>query len=102
MLVCNHTGFLEIFALKVFFHSLQFTAKSELAKVPFVGTVITVFGTMFIERGNQEDKNKFVNKICERQKAIEMDCEAHKTLAMFPEGTVSNGQYLLPFRRGAF
>ena len=61
MLVSNHTGILEVFALKFFFADTNFTPKAEVAKMPIVGVICKALGSFFIERGKKEDKDAIVN-----------------------------------------
>lgn len=89
LIVANHISWLDIFVI----NSLQparFIAKAELRRWPVVGRVITNVGTLYIERERRRDTHKL-----NRQAAAAL---AHgDVIAIFPEGTTSDGSMLLPF-----
>lgn len=59
--------------------------------------------SLFISRGaSEEEKERVVDCIMERQRLIEVDQEPYNPLCLFPETTTSNGSALLKFKRGAF
>jgi len=58
--------------------------------------------SFYINRGDgQEGRDKAVNQIIERQKMIENNLNEAPML-IYPEGTQTNGEFLCPFKRGAF
>ncbi|KAG4079294.1 hypothetical protein HA402_007986 [Bradysia odoriphaga] len=69
--------------------------KAILYAFPF-GTGAWLWGTLFIDRTNRNDALNRLNKECD---AIEQ--RANKIL-MFPEGTRSQEEKLLPFKKGPF
>ena len=59
--VCNHTGFIEIFNLIVSPLHPGFTPKLELQSVPIFGTLCDSLGSLYIERGgSQEARDRIV------------------------------------------
>ena len=59
--------------------------------------------SLYIERaGTPEERDKIVDAMIDRQAIIEKEDSEWPLLAIFPESTTTNGQYLLPFKRGAF
>lgn len=90
LVVANHVSWLDIFAL----HSVgpvRFIAKSEIARWPLIGRLVRGVGTLFIERARRRDTHR-VN----REMATALD--DGDIVAVFPEGTVTNGTRLLPFK----
>ncbi len=85
----NHVSWLDIFVLDA--HSpARFIAKSELARWPLVGKLIRDTGTIFLERANKPDML--------RVNALAADAlRQGDVLAVFPEGTTTNGTTLLKF-----
>ncbi len=89
MLVANHVSWLDIFVINA--HSpCGFVAKAEIARWPLIGTLVARTGTLFIERGRRRAVHQAIEHIGLR-------LEAGGRVAVFPEGTTSDGRRLLPF-----
>ena len=89
MLVANHVSWLDIFAVNAV-QPVRFVAKSEIRRWPAIGWLCGKTGTLFIERGRRADAGR-VNRLT---------AEALRTgdvIAVFPEGTTSNGAQVLRF-----
>ncbi len=94
MLVANHISWLDIPAL----HALQFcrfVAKADLRHWPVIGMMASRAGTLFIERESRRDAMRVVHHMAESLRAGDV-------LAVFPEGTTSDGTGLLPFHANLF
>lgn len=89
LLVCNHVSWLDIFVVLAF-KPARFVAKVEIASWPLVGRLVRGAGTLFIERGRRHA----VHQLNQR---IELTLNAGQSVAVFPEGTTSDGRRLLPF-----
>lgn len=89
LIVCNHVSWLDIFVVLAH-RPAHFVAKSEIATWPMVGPLVRGAGTLFIERGRRHA----VHQLNER---IESMLNAGRAVALFPEGTTSDGRRLLPF-----
>jgi 1-acyl-sn-glycerol-3-phosphate acyltransferase len=68
----------------------RFVSKSDVKAWPVLGWLIGAAGTLFIERENKRDALRVVHQSA--QALREGD-----TVAVFPEGTTSDGHHLLPF-----
>ncbi|HET6801963.1 MAG TPA: lysophospholipid acyltransferase family protein [Casimicrobiaceae bacterium] len=90
LVVANHVSWLDIFALHAV-GPVRFIAKSEIARWPLLGRLVAGVGTLFIERARRHDTHR-VNQEVARALA-EGDI-----VAIFPEGTVTDGTTLLPFK----
>jgi 1-acyl-sn-glycerol-3-phosphate acyltransferase len=90
LVVANHISWLDIFVLNAH-HPVRFVAKSELAKWPVVSQMIRGAGTVFIERERRRDTHR-VNHAMARVLA------GGDVVAIFPEGTTTDGTELLPFK----
>lgn len=89
MLLMNHVSWLDIFAV----HSVRpvrFVAKSEVRRWPVIGFLCAHTGTLFIERGRR-------HAVHQANHAIADALRAGDTVAVFPEGTTTDGSHLLPF-----
>ena len=52
--------------------------------------------------GSEAERDKIVETIMARQFQIEEEGFNFNPIALFAEGTTTNGEYLLKFKRGAF
>jgi 1-acyl-sn-glycerol-3-phosphate acyltransferase len=89
MLVVNHISWLDILVLHASGHC-RFVSKSDVAHWPLIGRLATGAGTMYIERELRRDAMRIVHHMTEA--LLDGDI-----LAVFPEGTTSDGVTLLPF-----
>lgn len=89
LLVANHISWLDILVMHAARHC-RFVSKSELKSWPLIGTLATGAGTLYIERESRRDAMRVVHHMAASLKAGEI-------LAVFPEGTTSDGVSLLPF-----
>ena len=90
LVVANHISWLDIFVLNAH-HPVRFVAKSELAKWPVISQMIRGAGTVFIERERRRDTHR-VNK------AMATVLASGDVVAIFPEGTTTDGTDMLPFK----
>jgi 1-acyl-sn-glycerol-3-phosphate acyltransferase len=89
LLLANHVSWIDIFALNAAL-PIRFVAKAEIGRWPVMGTLVTLAGTLYIERGRRHAVHAINQKVSERLVAGE-------SVAVFPEGTTSDGGTLLPF-----
>jgi 1-acyl-sn-glycerol-3-phosphate acyltransferase len=89
MLVLNHVSWLDIFVVNSHSPSI-FIAKSEIASWPLAGTLVSRAGTIFIERGRRQAVHKVI-------KDAEHRMQAGRQVAVFPEGTTTEGHTLGTF-----
>jgi 1-acyl-sn-glycerol-3-phosphate acyltransferase len=90
LLVANHVSWLDIFVLNAL-HPVRFVAKSDIARWPLAGRLVRGAGTLFIERARRRDTHR-VNRIVADALA------GGDVVAVFPEGTTSHGEGVLPFK----
>lgn len=89
MLVANHVSWLDIFAINAV-HPVRFVAKSEIRRWPAIGWLCERTGTLFIERGRRTDAGRVSALMAQAMQAGDL-------VAVFPEGTTSNGSQVLRF-----
>lgn len=89
LIVANHISWLDIFVLTAV-QPARFIAKSELKRWPLIGRFAETGGTLFIDRSRRHDTHK-VNR-----HAAEVLARGD-VIAIFPEGTTSDGRDVLPF-----
>jgi 1-acyl-sn-glycerol-3-phosphate acyltransferase len=90
LLAANHTSYLDMPVLAAVI-PLSFVAKSEVAKWPLFGTLSGLVRTVFVERERRSKAGLQRDRIRER-------LEQGGTVVLFPEGTSSDGNRVLPFK----
>jgi 1-acyl-sn-glycerol-3-phosphate acyltransferase len=93
LMAANHVGWLDIPILSAV-APLSFVAKQEVGSWAFFGTLARLQRTIFIrrERGKAADDRDTIRK----------RLAAGETLVIFPEGTSSDGNRVLPFKSSLF
>jgi 1-acyl-sn-glycerol-3-phosphate acyltransferase len=94
LLVANHISFIDIFVINSKLPS-AFVAKSDVAQWPLIGWLARRVDTVFIERGSRKAAH------CTRQQMLAA-LGAGRRLAIFPEGTTTCGDRVLPFHAALF
>ena len=89
LVVINHVSWLDILVMLAA-QPVRFVSKSEVKHWPIIGWLATHVGTLFIERSSRKDAMRVVHHIAEGLRAGQL-------IAVFPEGTTSDGRSLLPF-----
>jgi len=89
LLVLNHISWLDVFVLNAIAPS-HFVAKSEIAAWPLIGYLCRHTQTLFIERGKHHAARS-------ANTAIKHWLHRGERVAIFPEGTTSYGDDVLPF-----
>lgn len=99
-IVSNHASLADPCLLAYLF-APSFVAKSAVWMIPGVGLVGATHHAFYIDRMHGS-KLSIAEKIAERQKMVVEHEGALPPVAIFPEGTTTNGDHLLKFRTGAF
>ena len=94
LLAANHVSWLDVYVMLATC-LCRFVAKSEVRQWPLIGTLATATGTLFISRQSPRDAVRVVQQMTEHLRQGD-------TLAIFPEGTTSNGLQVLPFHANLF
>ena len=89
LIVANHISWLDILVMHAARHC-RFVSKSDIRDWPLVGMLATGAGTLYIERTSRKDALRMVKDMAEAMKNGDV-------VAVFPEGTTSDGRELLPF-----
>ena len=89
LVVANHISWLDILVLHAARHC-RFVSKSDVKRWPLIGALATGSGTLFIERASRRDAMRVVHHMADALRGGEV-------VAVFPEGTTSDGLHLLPF-----
>lgn len=89
-LVANHLSYIDIVLLKSIVPCV-FVSKADVKDWPIVGTLAEMAGTLFIRRESRAD----VARINEQVGAV---IQRGEGIVIFPEGTSTDGQDVLPFK----
>ncbi len=90
LLVCNHLSYLDILVLAALAPCV-FVAKSEVKHWPVFGWFAKLAGTVFVHREQRTQAAQTVD-------AIEVALRTGVLVVLFPEGTSSGGESILPFK----
>ena len=100
LIISNHTGFYDII-MNMAIHSCGFLAKEETKNYFLVGTISKGLNCLFVKRESKTDRERIFKELEKRQKDF-YDGKILTPICLFPEGTTTNGKYILKFKRGAF
>ncbi len=92
LFVSNHISWLDILSLQAV-STVVFVAKSDIKSWPVLGWMVALAGTCFIER----ERRTALRGI---HSALSNHLAAGQSICIFPEGTTSNGESVLPFHAG--
>jgi 1-acyl-sn-glycerol-3-phosphate acyltransferase len=92
--VANHMSYLDILILSSIYPSLYITSV-ELQNTLFLGLMARLGGSLFVER---RSKTKLIQEIDRIVSVLRKGF----TITLFPEGTSSNGEKVLPFKGALF
>ena len=94
LLVANHISWVDITALHAA-RFCKFVSKADVKRWPLIGALATGVGTLFIERESRRDAMRMVHHMAQSLRDGDV-------LAIFPEGTTSDGTGLRPFHGNLF
>ena len=89
LIVCNHLSYLDIPVISSRIPS-AFVSKSEVRNWPLMGAMATAGGTVYVRRERRGD-------VFSAAEAIRARSECGVPVVIFPEGTSSGGNAVLPF-----
>lgn len=95
MYMMNHQGIVDIIGLEALQNNhLRWVAKKELFDALWFGNLLRHGEMISLDRGNKAALVKLVKDVKASKEAL------HRPVAIFPEGTRTGKQALLPFRQG--
>jgi 1-acyl-sn-glycerol-3-phosphate acyltransferase len=95
VLISNHQSFLDIAVLIGWVKPIVFFAKKELFNVPFFGPTIRLGRCISVDRKNPRNNRDLAERM---RKNIALG----SNYCVFPEGTRSQTEAILPFKAGIF
>ncbi|CAK8568589.1 unnamed protein product [Lathyrus sativus] len=101
VIISNHVSYLDIlYHMSSSFPS--FVAKRSVAKLPFVGLISKCLGCIYVQRESKSSDFKGVSAVVTERIREAHQNESAPLMMLFPEGTTTNGDFLLPFKTGGF
>jgi len=96
--VCNHrSAFDPVFLMSAFPHrKTAFVSKLSVQKYPFIGPYMNKCGYVFVDRDSPMQAMRAIHRAAKYVKENKLN------YGVFPEGTRSKDNSLLPFKSGAF
>ncbi len=95
ILIINHQSILDIIVLEQLHpNNLAWVAKKEIANIPWFGHILKAPDMIIVER---ESKSSLVKLIKDTKSKLDQN----RTIAIFPEGTRTDGKKLKKFKAGA-
>ena len=96
MYVMNHQGIVDIIGLEALQNNhLRWVAKKELFEAPWFGNLLRHGEMISLDRQNKAGLIKLIKDVKKSKEAY------HRPVAIFPEGTRTDKQPLLPFKKGS-
>lgn len=93
-IVSNHLGYTDGIVLGSLF-PVVYVSKKEVRRWPLIGQWTAVCGTIFVDRKRKEKVPLLVQEIAKKLRD-------NTNVLIFPEGTSTNGEMLLPFQSALF
>jgi lysophosphatidylcholine acyltransferase / lyso-PAF acetyltransferase len=99
-IVSNHCGWVDIIIVMARYFP-AFAARSQTKYLPLIGPISRAMSCLYVDRATQGQG--IASLVRDRMQATyNGDMPGARPMLLFPEGTTTNGNYLLPFRTGAF
>lgn len=95
VVVSNHESFVDILLISHLPWEMKWLSKVEILRIPVLGWDMVLAGDVPVERGTRKSALKAMRRC---QEVLEQKV----SVMMFPEGTRSETDEMLPFKEGAF
>jgi 1-acyl-sn-glycerol-3-phosphate acyltransferase len=96
VIMANHQSYLDVLALySALPRTFGFIAKKELYMIPFFAGVMRAVGCVPVDRSKRQEAMAMLQEAADKVRA-------GSTIAVFPEGTRSRGDRILPMKKGPF
>jgi 1-acyl-sn-glycerol-3-phosphate acyltransferase len=95
LIIANHVSWLDVVVISATWPDARFICKQEIGAWPLIGWLLRRAGTFFIRRGSAFSAWRAVLRMTPA-------LAARSNIAVFPEGTTSAGDSVLPFHAAFF
>lgn len=93
-IVCNHLSYLDVLIISSKIPSC-FVTSLEIKRTPFLGQLCELGGCLYVDRQNRQNLSQEVTMLAQ-------GLQAGLNICVFPEGTSTNGESVLRFKRPLF
>ncbi|XP_075648692.1 lysophospholipid acyltransferase LPEAT1 isoform X1 [Castanea sativa] len=100
-IISNHVSYIDIL-YHMYSSFPSFVAKRSVGKLPLVGLISKCLGCVYVQRESKSSDFKGVSGVVTERVIEAYQNKSAPMMMLFPEGTTTNGDYLLPFKTGAF
>lgn len=99
VIVCNHVSYLDPIVLSAALGPYAAVARSDMERFPLIGKIAKKWGMVSVDYTKRNDgrSGHVANEIKSPERG-----RSKPPVALFSEGTTTNGRCMLRFRRGAF
>lgn len=94
LFTANHISWIDILAISAF-RRVRFVAKAEVRHWPFIGWLAARTGTTFLRRSRTYEVSRLAQ-------TVSRSLRKGHCVALFPEGTTTDGTSVQPFHSGLF
>jgi len=105
LIVSNHVSWVDIVLHFYLYFPASFIIKAGVWKIPIIGDIGKHIKCIGVVRENKSSQDRGVSDVItarlKEEHAKESPEQRHAVL-VFPEGTTTNGKFLLPFKTGCF
>lgn len=95
VVVANHESYADVFLISCFPWEMKWLSKDTMFKIPCMGWMMQMAGDIKLVRGNRDSTLDAIAQCRDR-------LAKKASVMIFPEGTRSKTQEMLPFKDGAF
>ncbi|CAN5722984.1 lysophospholipid acyltransferase family protein [soil metagenome] len=95
LLAANHVSWLDITALHAVVPQARFVSKADIQSWPLLSRLADAADTLYLHRERKRDALRVVHLVAQA-------LSEGQAVAVFPEGTTSDGRALLPFHANLF
>jgi len=103
VLVSNHVSYFDMLILLAYFFP-RFVAKESVREIPLFGRVAIILRVLFVPHPSSSRSSGGSSTLISQIRILAEKRQKHKEylqpIAIFPEGTTTNGSYILPFKTG--
>jgi 1-acyl-sn-glycerol-3-phosphate acyltransferase len=92
---CNHLSWLDVLVLLVALPECALVAKQDVARWPLIGRIVRTSDTVLVERAPTRGLLRAIAQVAARM-------SRGQSVALFAEGTTSDGSRVLPFKSPFF